>query len=89
MGRPCPDVRSTTTQEAPGTSSLTSGIGDSPGKGLVRRGAGCWLPCMRLTLHRGVSLAVLASARTEAEHPEDLGCGSGPRGVGFSELRVR
>jgi L-ascorbate metabolism protein UlaG (beta-lactamase superfamily) len=29
---------------------------------------------MRLTLHRGVSLAVLASARTEAEHHEDLGC---------------
>ncbi|MBF5043929.1 MBL fold metallo-hydrolase [Aggregicoccus sp. 17bor-14] len=28
----------------------------------------------RLTLHRGVSLAVLASARTEAEHHEDLGC---------------
>jgi L-ascorbate metabolism protein UlaG (beta-lactamase superfamily) len=29
---------------------------------------------MRLTLHRGVSLAVLASARSEAEHHEDLGC---------------
>lgn len=29
---------------------------------------------VRLTLHRGVSLAVLASARTEAEHHEDLGC---------------
>ena len=29
---------------------------------------------MRLSLHRGVSLAVLASARTEAEHHEDLGC---------------
>src|SRR5687768_7906887 len=29
---------------------------------------------MRLTLARGVSLAVLASARTEAEHHEDLGC---------------
>ncbi|MGZ3458493.1 MAG: MBL fold metallo-hydrolase, partial [Archangium sp.] len=29
---------------------------------------------MRLTLQRGVSLAVLASARTEAEHHEDLGC---------------
>ncbi|NBD08717.1 MBL fold metallo-hydrolase [Corallococcus silvisoli] len=29
---------------------------------------------MRLTLHRGVSLAVLASARTEADHHEDLGC---------------
>jgi L-ascorbate metabolism protein UlaG (beta-lactamase superfamily) len=29
---------------------------------------------MRFTLHRGVSLAVLASARTEAEHHEDLGC---------------
>ncbi len=28
----------------------------------------------RLTLHRGVSLAVLASVRTEAEHHEDLGC---------------
>ncbi|MCY1015557.1 MBL fold metallo-hydrolase [Pyxidicoccus sp. MSG2] len=29
---------------------------------------------MRFTLHRGVSLAVLASARTEADHHEDLGC---------------
>ncbi|WNG20200.1 MBL fold metallo-hydrolase [Cystobacter fuscus] len=29
---------------------------------------------MPLSLHRGVSLAVLASARTEAEHHEDLGC---------------
>lgn len=29
---------------------------------------------MRLTLQRGVSLAVLASARSEAEHHEDLGC---------------
>ena len=29
---------------------------------------------MRFTLHRGVSLAVLASARSEAEHHEDLGC---------------
>ncbi|MFP2907819.1 MBL fold metallo-hydrolase, partial [Pyxidicoccus sp. 3LFB2] len=29
---------------------------------------------MRITLHRGVSLAVLASARTEADHHEDLGC---------------
>lgn len=29
---------------------------------------------MRLSLHREVSLAVLASARTEAEHHEDLGC---------------
>ena len=28
----------------------------------------------RLTLERGVSLAVLASARTEAAHHEDLGC---------------
>ena len=29
---------------------------------------------MRFTLSRGVSLAVLASARTEADHHEDLGC---------------
>ena len=29
---------------------------------------------MRLTLSRGVSLAVLASAKTEADHHEDLGC---------------
>ena len=29
---------------------------------------------MRLTLSRGVSLAVLAAARTEADHHEDLGC---------------
>ncbi|MBL8950510.1 MAG: MBL fold metallo-hydrolase [Myxococcaceae bacterium] len=29
---------------------------------------------MRLTLSRGVSLAVLASARTEAAHHEELGC---------------
>jgi L-ascorbate metabolism protein UlaG (beta-lactamase superfamily) len=29
---------------------------------------------VKLTLHRGVSLAVLASANTEAEHHEDLGC---------------
>lgn len=29
---------------------------------------------MRVTLSRGVSLAVLASAKTEADHHEDLGC---------------
>jgi L-ascorbate metabolism protein UlaG (beta-lactamase superfamily) len=29
---------------------------------------------VRLTLSRGVSLAVLASAKTEADHHEDLGC---------------
>lgn len=29
---------------------------------------------MRFTLSRGVSLAVLASAKTEADHHEDLGC---------------
>lgn len=39
---------------------------------------------MRLTLHRGVELSVLHSARTEAEHHEDLGCsiqGPGTRAV--------
>ena len=39
---------------------------------------------MRLTLHRGVELSVLHSARTEAEHHEELGCsiqGPGTRAV--------
>lgn len=50
-------------------SALTSAI--ASGGRLLHLAA---LKLMRLTLDRGVSLAVLASARTVADHHEDLGC---------------
>ncbi|MET0401424.1 MAG: MBL fold metallo-hydrolase [Cystobacter sp.] len=47
---------------------------------------------MPFSLHRGVSLAVLASARTEAEHHEDLGCsiqGPASRPVRRAQLSLK